>query len=335
MTIRSRIRALPKVELHVHLEGAIPLPALWELLDKYGRPPDLVGLGDLQRRFTYRDFPHFIDTWIWKNGFLREYDDFTFVASEVAADLAGQNVVYAEAFYSPGDFEYHGLQPQRLTEAIRKGLSAHEDRITVNLVADLVRDFGPEKGLRWLREIDEVKRLGVVGIGIGGSEQSFPPEPYEAVYREARERGFRTSAHAGEAAGPESVWGAVRALAVDRIGHGTRAVEDPALVALLLERRIPLEMCPISNVRTGVVAALAAHPIRALFDAGALVTVNTDDPKMFNTSLEDEYAALAADLQFTWAELRALNDNALAAAWCGDDDKRQLAARIRAEAPGV
>jgi len=334
MSTRSLIRALPKVELHVHLEGAIPLPALWELLGKYGRPPDLADLDDLQQRFTYKDFPHFIETWIWKNGFLREYDDFTFIASEVAADLAGQNVVYAEAFYSPGDFEYHGLQPQRLTEAVRRGLSAHADRITVNLVADLIRDFGPEKGLRWLREIDGVKHLGVLGIGIGGSEQSFPPEPYEAVYREARERGFRTSAHAGEAAGPESVWGAVRTLAVDRIGHGTRAVEDPALVALLVERRIPLEMCPISNVRTGVVAALPAHPIRALFDAGVLVTVNTDDPKMFNTTLQDEYEALATDQQFTWPELRALNDNAVAAAWCGDDDKRQLAARIRADTPG-
>jgi adenosine deaminase len=202
--------------------------------------------------------------------------------------------------------------------------------VQVNLVADLVRNFGPEQGLRWLREIDEVKHRGVVGIGIGGSEPQFPPEPYEAVYREARERGFKTSAHAGEAAGPESVWGAVRALQVDRIGHGTRAVEDPALVALLVERRIPLEMCPISNVRTGVVPSLAAHPIRALFDAGALVTVSTDDPKMFHTSLEDEYEALATDLGFTWAEIEALNANAVAAAWCADDEKSRLALRVRA-----
>jgi adenosine deaminase len=286
-------------------------------------------LDDLAQRFTYRDFQHFIDTWIWKNQFLREYDDFTFIASQVAADLADQHIVYAEAFYSPGDFVRHGLQPQRLTEAIRQGLSVHADRVHVNLVADLVRDDGPEKGLRWLREVDEVRNLGVVGIGIGGSEQRFPPEPYEAVYREARERGFRTSAHAGEAAGPESVWGAVRVLQVDRIGHGTRAVEDPALVALLAERRIPIEMCPISNVRTGVVPSLSAHPIRAFFEAGVPVTVNTDDPKMFNTSLEDEYEGLAAALGFTWAELEALNANAVAAAWCGEDEKARLTERIR------
>ena len=144
------------------------------------------------------------------------------------------------------------------------------------------------------------------------------------MYREARERGFRTSAHAGEGAGPESVWGAVRALEVDRIGHGTRAVEDPELVALLVERRIPIEACPISNVRTGVVPAVSAHPIRALFDAGAVVTVNTDDPKMFNTSLEDEYEALAEHLGFTWEEILALNANAVSAAWCGEDEKQRL-----------
>jgi adenosine deaminase len=325
MTIRSRIKALPKVELHVHLEGAIPLAALWELVRKYGRPPGMATLDDLEKRFAYRDFSHFLETWSWKNEFLREYEDFTFIASAVAADLADQNIVYAEAFYSPGDFDRHGLRPQRLTEAIRQGLSAHADRVHVNLVADLVRDFGPERGLQWLREVDEVRNLGVVGVGIGGSEQRFPPEPYEAVYREARERGFRTSAHAGEAAGPESVWGAVRVLQVDRIGHGTRAVEDPALVSFLAERRIPLEMCPMSNVRTGVVRALSAHPIRTLIDAGVLVTVNTDDPKMFNTSLEDEYEALASQLGFTWAELERLNANALAAAWCADDEKARLA----------
>jgi adenosine deaminase len=329
VNLRSLVRALPKVELHVHLEGAVPLTALWELLEKYGRPPDLDGPADLERRFTYRDFPHFLDTWTWKNGYLRDYDDFTFIASRVAADLADQRIVYAEAFYSPGDFARHGLQPQKLTEAIRTGLDAQRDRVHVNLVADLVRDFGPESGLRWLREIDEVKHLGVVGIGIGGSEHAFPPEPYAAVYREARERGFRTSAHAGEGAGPASVWGAIRALEVDRIGHGTRAVEDPGLVALLVERRIPVEACPISNVRTGVVPAVSAHPIRALFDAGAVVTVNTDDPKMFNTSLEDEYASLAEHLGFSWEEILALNANAVSAAWCGDDEKQQLRAALR------
>lgn len=328
MTLKSRIRALPKIELHLHLEGAIPLAALWDLLAKYGRPEGIQNLDDLERRFTYRDFPHFLDTWRWKNGYLREYDDFTRIAAEVAADLAAQGIAYAEAFFSPGDFARHGLRPQRLAEALRKGLDDHAGAIVVNLVADLVRDFGPGQGRTWLRELAEVQHLGIVGIGIGGSEHAFPPEPYAAVYREARELGFKTSAHAGEAAGPASVWGAVRALGVDRIGHGTRAAEDPALVAWLVEHRVPIEMCPISNLRTGVVASLGAHPIRAFFDAGAVVTVNTDDPRMFNTSLEDEYEALATHLGFTWDEIRTLNRNALASAWCGEEEKRRLGALL-------
>jgi adenosine deaminase len=329
MTTRSRVRALPKVELHLHLEGAIPRPALWELICKYGRPPDMHTYRDLERAFTFRDFPHFIETWVWKNGFLREYEDFTFIASKVAEELARQNIVYAEAFYSPGDFARHGLQPQRLTEALHAGLQRHADEVRVNLIADLIRDFGPEKGRRWLREVAEVKHLGVLGIGIGGSEQQFPPEPYGGVFEEARERGFRTTAHAGEAAGPESVWGAVRVLKVDRLGHGTRAAEDPRLVTWLAASGLPIEMCPMSNVRTGVVPNIAAHPIRRMFDAGVQVTVNTDDPQMFNTSLEDEYEALATHLGFSWAELTTLNENALASAWCGDEERSRLAERIR------
>jgi adenosine deaminase len=330
MSVRPFVRALPKIELHLHLEGAIPLPALWELVEKYGRPDDLATPADLERRFTYRDFPHFIKTWIWKNGFLREYDDFTFIASAVAADLADQHIVYTEAFYSPGEFAPIGLEVQRITEAIRKGLAPHDDRVRVKLVADLIRDCGPENGRTWLRQVDEVRDLGVVGIGIGGSEQAYPPEPYADVYREARERGFRTSAHAGEAAGADSVWGAVRALDVDRIGHGTRAAEDPALVSYLAERRIPIEMCPISNLRTGVVPSLAAHPLRRFMDAGVLVTVNTDDPKMFNTCLEDEYEGLVAHQGLTLADIRVLNENALEAAWCDDEERAGLMARLRA-----
>jgi adenosine deaminase len=218
----------------------------------------------------------------------------------------------------------HGLEPQRLTEAIRNGLRAHEEDVRVNLVADLVRDHGPENGRRTLHAISEVRQLGVIGIGIGGSEQKYPPEPYREVYEDARRRGFRTSAHAGEAAGSESVWGAIWDLKVDRIGHGTRVVEDPKLVTYLKEQQIPIEMCPISNLRTGVVSGVEAHPIKELFEEGLLVTVNTDDPKMFNTSLEAEYTALVDQLGFEPSDIFQLVENAIHSAWCDDNVKAQL-----------
>ncbi|NIO70742.1 MAG: adenosine deaminase [Anaerolineae bacterium] len=326
----SWFERVPKVELHLHLEGAIPHEALWELVQKYGGDPSVPDLGALERRFEYRDFPHFIETWTWKNGFLREYEDFTFIAEAVARDLAGQNIRYVEAFFSPSDFLRHGLETQKLTEAIRTGLSRVPE-VEVALVADLVRDYGPEKAAMTLAEVNEVRDLGVVGIGIGGLEQEFPPEPFEAVYEKARQLGFHTSAHAGEAAGAASIWGAIRSLRVDRIGHGTRAEEDEALLDYLAEHRIPLEMCPISNVRTGVVNSLEEHPVRRYFEMGIIVTINTDDPKMFGNSLTEELRLLEEKLGFSRDEIRSLILQGIQAAWLSEDRKQQLAEAFRSD----
>jgi adenosine deaminase len=323
-------KSVPKVELHIHLEGAIPYAALWALVEKYGGDPSIPDLAALQARFSYRDFPHFINTWVWKNQFLREYDDFTFIAEAVARDLADQNIRYVEAFYSPPDFKRHGLGTQELTWAIRRGLERVSE-IKVALVADLVRDFGPQRGAITLREVAEVADLGVIGIGIGGSEQDHPPEPFHEVYEQARQSGFHTSAHAGEAAGAESVWGAIRALKVDRIGHGIRASEDPALLEWLAEQQIPIEMCPISNLRTGVVPSIEAHPIRQYFERGLLVSVNTDDPKMFGNDLAGEYQVLVERLGFSQDEIRTLILQAVQAAWLPAERKAELAASFQAD----
>jgi adenosine deaminase len=322
--LAEALRLLPKVEIHLHIEGAIPIPALWELVSKYGKN-GVKSIQDLEERFRYRDFPHFLSTWMWKNGFLREYEDFTFIAAAVARDLAEQNVRYVEAFHSPGDFAIlHGLEVARVTEAVRRGLDREKDRIEIRLIADLTRDFGPERGRAWLAEIAGASEMRIVGIGIGGSEHDFPPEPYRDVYREARRLGLRTTAHAGEAAGPPSIWGALRALEVDRIGHGTRAIEDRALVDHLREKRIPIEMCPISNLRTGVVTDISKHPLRAFFDQGLLVSVNTDDPRMFGTSLEAEYLALAEHQGFRLQEIRALVENAIDSTWAEEGTRARL-----------
>ena len=271
---------ITKVELHLHLEGAIPYNALWELICKYGGDSTVPDFELMKRKFEYKDFSHFIETWIWKNQFLHEYQDFTFIAEAVAKNLANQNIRYAEIFFSPGDYKRVGLKTQLLAEAIHTGLSQVKE-IEVALVADLVRDFGPEIGDVILDEVNEVKELGIVGIGIGGSEQEFPPEPFEKVFEKARRFGYKTSAHAGEAAGAESIWGAVRNLRVDRIGHGTRAEEDENLIDYLAEHNIPLEMCPLSNLKTGVIKIFEEHPVRRYFERGLIVTINTDDPMPF------------------------------------------------------
>jgi adenosine deaminase len=318
---------VPKVELHVHLEGAIPHQALFALIGKYGGDPAVPDVAALAKRFEYRDFPQFIAAWSWKNGFLREYEDFTHVAELTASDMAGQGIRYAEVLFSPSLFRRHGLEVQRVARAVRDGLS-RVPGIEIALIADLVRDYGPEAEMATLAELGEVRGLGIAGIGIGGSEHEFPPAPFRRLFEEAREMGFHTTAHAGEAAGADSIRDAVRELRVERIGHGTRAWEDPELVAHLVARRIPLEMCPVSNVRTKVVGSLREHPIRRYFEAGMVVTVSTDDPKMFQTSLADEYRRLEQECGWTRVEIRSLILAAVESSWTSDDRKRSLAAEV-------
>jgi adenosine deaminase len=321
---------IPKIELHLHLEGAIPLAELWTLIRKYGGDTSVPTTAALAERFSYTDFPHFLRLWEWKNSFLREYDDFSFIAEAVARDLARQGVRYAEVFYSPADFACHGLEPQPLTEAIRKGL----DQVTalrVSLVADLVRDFGPELGQVTLDKVAEVRGLGVIGIGIGGAEHEVPPAVFTKVYERARKLGFRTSAHAGEAAGAQSIWSAIRDLRVDRIGHGTRSVEDPALVEHLASHSIPLELCPISNLRTGVIDSIADHPVRQLYDRGIPISINTDDPAMFGTSLVDELHALMVHHGFDRAEVRRLMLRSIDCTWLTESEQQELQALFASE----
>ncbi|MBP87650.1 MAG: adenosine deaminase [Planctomycetaceae bacterium] len=327
---RDWLTRIPKVELHLHLEGAIPHDALWELIQKYGGDPSCPDREALRQRFEYRDFPHFIETWLWKNTFLREYEDFTFVAEAVARDFANQNILYVEAFYSPHDFRIHNLTTQRLTEAIRAGLSRVSE-VQVQLVADLIRDLGPENAAVTLDEVNEARDYGVVGIGIGGGEHKHPPEPFADTYERARELGFRTSAHAGEAAGAESVWGAIRALKVDRIGHGTRAIEDPELVEHLAESRLPIELNPISNVCTAVVESVAHHPFKHYFDRGLLICINTDDPKMFHNTLADEFAQLQSHFGISRDDVRKLIINGIEASWLSADEKDALSGRFTAD----
>jgi adenosine deaminase len=321
---------LPKVELHVHLEGAISHGALFDLIQKYGGDPSLPDVTAIAKRFEYKNFAQFIEAWSWKNQFLREYEDFSHIAELTARDMANQNIRYAEMFFSPSLFVRHELEVQELTHAVRIGLSRIPE-IETSLIADLVRDYGPEFEMTTLKRLNEVKGDGVIGIGIGGSEHEFPPEPFKSLYEEARLMGFHVNAHAGETAGPESIWGAIRHLHVDRIGHGTRAHEDPELLDYLREHRTPLELCPVSNVCTGVVSAIAEHPIREYFERGLIISVNTDDPMMFGTTLDKEYELLVQECGFTKQEICRLILLGVESSWLSEDRKKLLATSFEKE----
>lgn len=325
------IRALPKAEVHLHLEGAIPPEALLRLVHKYGGDEGISDLPSLRKRLRFRDFPQFLATWVWMTQWLREPADFELLATSVARSLADQGVRYAETFFSPLDFERHGTPPAEIARALRRGLDRVPDGPRVALICDLNRHLGPEEGVRVISLIGEVAaEVGVIAIGLGGPEQLVPPEPFAPAYRLATELGLRRVAHAGEAAGPESVRGALDALGAERIGHGVRSVEDPTLVARLAASGIPLEVCPWSNVRTAVVASPGAHPLRTLFDAGVCVALASDDPTFFQTDLVQEYAFARDVHAFTDAELVELARNSFRASFLPEPERALYLAELEA-----
>jgi adenosine deaminase len=321
---------IPKVELHLHLEGAIPLPALRELIGKYHGKKALPDIESLRSRFVFRDFSHFIQVWCWKNQFLREYDDFAFISEALGHHLALQNVRYAEISFSPRDFSDFYLEPGEIARAIRSGFS-REPAVEISLIADLVRDYGAESAAITLAQIAEARDQGIIGIGIGGSEHRYPPGLFEKVYIHARNLGFHTTAHAGEAAGHESIWGAIQTLKVERIGHGTRSFEDEGLLDYLAFHKLPLEMCPLSNVCLGIVPSFSCHPIRDYFNRGIPVTVNTDDPLMFGNSLAMEYRLLVEELGFSRDDICMLIEYAIAAAWLQPEKRAALLGQFRSD----
>ncbi len=324
--LRAFIANMPKAEIHLHLEGAIPIETLYGFARRAGARSGIGSIEDLKAKMAYRDFSHFIEVWTWKNTFIQGYADFETIAYEVLRSLSREHIRYVEAHYSPGDYYMQGLKTDGITESVLAGAArARSDfGIRCGLIIDLVRDHGPDVGMVRLKEATPYLGKGVVAVGLGGSEAEHPPAAYAGVYRAARDRGFHLTAHAGEVAGPESIRDAVIELGAERIGHGVRASEDPEVVALLRAREIPLEMCVISNVRTGVIRSVAEHPVRRYFDDGLVVTVNSDDPVMFDTTLTTEYLALAGELGFSREEIEEVALNGVRSSFLPGEDRARM-----------
>jgi len=329
---RQIIREMPKVELHVHLEGAFTFDLLFNLIKKYGGDPTITDITDLKNKFVFRNFPHFIETWIWKIQFFREPEDFQQLAYSTLEHFHAQHIVYVEAFYSPWDFLQNNVSVQQITTAVLRGIGEAEARLGIKcrLIADISRDLGWETAEDRFQDILPYRDQGIIGIGLGGSEHKYPPEPFATLYHLARENGFHVVAHAGEAAGPESIWGAINALGVERIGHGVRAIEDPLLVNALKESQLPLEVCVSSNVKTAVFPSYEEHSIRALYESGIFITINSDDPTMFGATLTDEYVMLHEKLHFSLAEIKRLSLQAVAASFLSEAEKRKYENRMLA-----
>ncbi len=277
---------------------------------------------DLESLYRFRDFAHFIEVWILTTNALCTAEDFRQVVTDYAAEAASHGAVYLEAIFSPAERVVRGVEWDEIFSGYCDG--AEEARelhgVEVRLTPDIFRGATGEQAEQVVRYSAKYRDRGVLGVGLGGLEAQFPPEPYEPAFTLAKSLGLASVPHAGEVAGPPSVRGALEALGADRLRHGIRAVEDPGLVAELAGRGTVLDVCPLSNLRTGAVRSLEQHPLPQLVAAGVRCSISTDDPAMFDTDLTRDYEAAAA----LGVSPQAAYEAGLAGALCDDDTRVRL-----------
>jgi len=296
-SLPPKIASAPKAELHLHLEGSIHRLTLRTLMNRYGLKPDDQ---ELRKRFGFHDFSGFLETFKWVTSFLRAPQDYALVARDLAEHLIAQGVVYAEITLSIGVMLLRKQVPQANFEALLRSTEPFERHgLHLRWIFDAVRQFGAQAAIPVVESAKDCRSDKIVAFGIGGDESSVRTAEFRPVYDRARELGLNALIHAVEMGGPENIRQAIELLGVERIGHGIAAVHDPELMHLLADKKIPLEICPTSNLRTGALAhqlkresaRTEDHPLPTLFRSGVPVVLSTDDPAMFRTTLEDEYAS--------------------------------------------
>jgi adenosine deaminase/aminodeoxyfutalosine deaminase len=337
---REALRRLPKAELHLHLEGSLSPATLWRLAQRQGHPLGLDSLAACRRLYDFQDFAGFIQAIKTASQLLRDPADYADAVAALAGQLQAQGVVYSEVFFSVGILLWRGVAIEPYWEAAEAARCAAEAATGVRIrwIFDAVRQFGPD---HLEQVVDWAIRLqasgSVLGIGIGGDEKQQPAAVVAPGYARARAHGLRTTIHAGETCGPQSVWDALTHLQPDRLGHGIHAIEDPRLMDELARRQVALDICPTSNYKTGAWPATAPHPIRAFFDRGLRLSLSTDDPGIFSCTLLGEYEWLAVHGGFSIAELQRLANGGFECSLLSSLDRaamRRLPGPAAAEAGG-
>jgi len=327
------IPALPKAELHLHLEGTIEPATLVVLSARHDSTP--LTETDVAALYSYADFDGFLQAFKAVTDRLRTPADYELITYRMMQQLAAQNVLHAEVYCSVGVCLWRKYDFDAIFDGMERGRErgCRDFGLSVLWIFDAVRQFGPEAGECVLELALKHRHRNVVGIGIGGDERKGPPEDFRDVYARARDAGLRLTCHAGETAGPESIWGALN-IGAERLGHVLSAWHDPELMAVLAERQVPVELCPTSNLRTRAISAMADHPLRVYFERGLMVTLNSDDPAMFGATLTDEYALAQQQFDFSDEQLRELARNSLEASFLPAEQKLELLNRLDAYVHG-
>ncbi len=314
------ILSLPKAELHLHLEGSVEPATLVELSQGPSRPR--YTLEEAERLYQYTDFTSFMLAFKAVTELVVMPDDYELVTYRLMERLRAENVVHAEVYVSVGVVQWYKRDFAAIFEGLERGRERGERDFGVSLlwIFDAVRHFGPERAQRVAEAAVQCRERNVAGIGIGGDERRAGPELFRDVYAFAADHGLHLTCHAGETTGPESIWGALN-LKSERLGHALSAGQDQELMAVLVERQIPLEICVTSNLRTACCARVQDHPVRKYFDLGAMVTLNSDDPAMFGTSLAREYQLAQDAFGFSEEHLRELARNSFEASFLPAEQK--------------
>lgn len=325
------IAGLPKVELHVHHVGSASPRIVAELAGRHeGSSPVPADPSALADYFVFRDFAHFIEIYLSVVDLIRDDEDVWILTHEVARELAAQQVRYAELTVTPYSHVRRGIPAPAFCAAIED--ARQRARADFGIELRWCFDIPGEAGLASAEETLRISLTeapdGLISFGLGGPEIGVPRPQFKPYFDQARAAGLHSVPHAGETTGPQTIWDALRELGAERIGHGVTCVQDPKLVEFLAERQIPMEVCPTSNVRTGAVAALAEHPLAEMVAAGLLVTINSDDPPMFGTTLNQEYAVAAALLGAGAPQLAGLARNAVTASFLPAAEQVRLHAEI-------
>ena len=342
MASKSFIQSLPKAELHLHLEGSVDPATLTELSRRYNTPLptennryDVAGSGDVlteddvRRLYSYKDFNGFLMAFKSVTERLRSPEDYELVTYRLMQKLRQQNIVHAEVYVSVGVIRWRGQPVEPIFEGMERGRERGQRDFGVSLlwIFDAVRHFGPQAASEVFDLAARLRERNVVAIGIGGDEARGPAEGFRDLYKKAADNGLRLTAHAGETTGPESVWGALN-IGAERIGHGLSAAKDPELLEVMAQKQVPVEMCITSNLRTGACKELQEHPVRKFFDEGLMITLSTDDPAMFQTSLNKEFEIAQQEFSFTEDHLRELARNSIEASFLPVEKKLRFMQQI-------
>jgi aminodeoxyfutalosine deaminase len=318
----SFIRQLPKAELHLHLEGAVDSLTLLELRQRHG---ERCTLADTEQLYRYTDFPSFLMAFKMVSEHLCGADDYELATYRLMQRLKEENVLHAEVYVAVGVCLYRKQDFAAIFEGLERGRArgARDFGVSVLWIFDATRQFGVEDAQKVFELAVRYRDRHVIGVGIGGDEQKAPPELFRGVYNYAADNGLRLTAHAGETGPPESIWGALN-LHAERIGHGFTAAQDADLIEELAYRQIPLEICMTSNLRTGVCKVIGEHPVKSYFDQGVMITLNSDDPALFGTTLLHEYQIAQETFAFTDEHLRELARNSFEASFLPAEKKIEL-----------